>query len=57
MNFPQRQANPRQHLVGTPFVIPFHAFVVYAPVTGLAKNLPDLIRAQVKTKVIEEAAQ
>jgi periplasmic protein TonB len=57
MNLPQRQANPRRHLVGITFVIPFHALIAYAPVTGLAKNLADLICAQMKTKVIEEAPQ
>jgi periplasmic protein TonB len=57
MNVPQRQADPRGHLMGITFVIPFHALIVYTLVTGLAKNLADLIRAQVKTRVIEEAPQ
>jgi periplasmic protein TonB len=39
MNFSQRQADPRRHLVGMTVVILFHAFVVYALVTGLAKKV------------------
>jgi protein TonB len=35
-------------------VILFHAFVVYALVTGLAKKVVDVVRAPIETKVIEE---
>ena len=38
MNFAQRQADPRRHLVGMTIVVLFHALVVYALVTGLAKQ-------------------
>ena len=54
MNFSQRQADPRQHLLGIGFVILFHAFIVYALVTGLAKKVVDVVRAPIETKVIEE---
>ena len=54
MNFSQRQADPRRHLVGITFVILFHALVVYALVTGLAKKVVEVIRAPIETKVIEE---
>jgi periplasmic protein TonB len=54
MNFSQRQADPRRHLVGITFVILFHAFIVYALVTGLAKKVVDVVRAPIETKVIEE---
>ena len=54
MNFSQRQADPRRHLVGITFVILFHAFIVYALVTGLAKRVVEVIRAPIETKVIEE---
>ena len=53
MNFSQRQADPRQHLVGITLVIAFHAFIVYALVTGLAKKVVDVVRAPIETKVIE----
>jgi protein TonB len=54
MNFSQRQADPRRHLVGLTVVILFHVFVVYALVTGLAKKVVDVVRAPIETKVIEE---
>jgi protein TonB len=54
MNFSQRQADPRRHLVGLTLVILFHVLVVYALVTGLAKKVVDVVRAPIETKVIEE---
>jgi len=54
MNFAQRQADPRRHIVGMTVVVLFHALVVYALVTGLAKRVVDVIRAPIETKVIEE---
>ena len=54
MNFSQRQADPRRHLVGLTIVILVHVFVVYALVTGLAKKVVDVVRAPIETKVIEE---
>ena len=54
MDFSKRQADPRRHLIGITVVIAFHAFVVYALVTGLAKKVVDVVRAPIETKVIEE---
>lgn len=54
MNFAQRQADPRRHLVGFTVVVLFHALIVYALVTGLAKRVVDVVRAPIETKVIEE---
>jgi protein TonB len=54
MNFSQRQADPRRHLVGLSLVILFHVLVIYALVTGLAKKVVDVVRSPIETKVIEE---
>ncbi len=54
MNFSQRQADPRRHMVGIAVVILFHALVVWALVSGLAKKVVDVVRAPIETKVIEE---
>ena len=54
MNFSQQQADPRRHFAGISFVFLFHAFIVYALVTGLAKKVVDVVRAPIETKVIEE---
>ncbi len=54
MDFSKRQADPRRHLVGLTFVILFHAFIIWALVSGLAKKVVDVVRAPIETKVIEE---
>ena len=54
MDFSKRQADPRRHLTGITIVILFHAFIVWALVTGLAKKVVDVVRAPIETKVIEE---
>jgi len=54
MNFSQRQADPRRHLVGITVVILIHVVIVYALLTGLAKKVVDVVRAPIETKVIEE---
>jgi protein TonB len=54
MDFSKRQVDPRRHLVGLTFVVLFHALIVYALVTGLAKKVVDVVRAPIETKVIEE---
>ncbi|MGZ5131129.1 MAG: energy transducer TonB [Caldimonas sp.] len=54
MNFSQRQADPRRHVVGITVVVLFHVLIVYALVTGLGKRVVDVIRAPIETKVIEE---
>jgi protein TonB len=54
MDFSKRQADPRRHLVGIAFVILFHAFVIWALVSGLGKRIIEVVRAPIETKVIEE---
>ena len=54
MNFSKQQADPRRHLAGIAFVVLFHAFIVWALVSGLAKKVVEVVRAPIETKVIEE---
>ena len=54
MNFSQQQADPRRHLPGIAFVVLFHALIVWALVSGLAKKVVEVVRAPIETKVIEE---
>lgn len=54
MDFSKRQADPRRHLAGITFVILFHAFIVYALMTGLATKVIEVVKAPIETKVIEE---
>jgi protein TonB len=53
MNFAQQQ-NGSRRIVGFGAVLLFHALLVYALVTGLAKKVVDVVRAPIETKVIEE---
>jgi protein TonB len=54
MDFSQRQAAPGRHLIGFTLVIAFHALLVYALVTGLAKKVVLSVIAPIETRVIEE---
>ena len=54
MNFAEAQADPRRRIVGFGAVLLFHALLVYALVSGLAKKVVDVVRAPIETKVIEE---
>ena len=54
MNFSQQQADPRRHLPGIAFVVLFHALIVWALVSGLAKKVVEVVRVPIETKVIEE---
>lgn len=54
MNFSQRQADPRKHLVGLTAVIVFHVLLVWLLLSGLAKKVVDIVREPIETKVIEE---
>jgi len=54
MDYSQRHADPKRHIVGITVVILFHLLVVWALVSGLAKKVVDVVRAPIETKVIEE---
>jgi protein TonB len=54
MNFAQPEAERRRRLIGFGAVLVFHALILYALVTGLAKKVVDVVRAPIETKVIEE---
>ena len=54
MNFSQRQADPRRHLIGITAVVLLHVVVIYALVTGLARKVIDVVRAPIETRLIEE---
>ena len=50
MNFSQRQADPRRHLVGITFVIMSHG-----PAPGRSSKRVDADRATIEAQFIEEA--
>ena len=54
MNISTWHSPPQRRLVGLTLVVLFHAFIIHAPTTGLAKRVIDVVHAPVETKVIEE---
>ena len=54
MNFAQQQSDSRRRVIGFGAVLLFHALLIYALVSGLAKKVVDVVRAPIETKVIEE---
>jgi periplasmic protein TonB len=54
MDFAQQQRNPTRHLVGMAFVILLHLFVIYALVTGLARNAVEVIKKPLTATIIDE---
>ena len=54
MDFTQNDRNPAKNLIGIGFVVLLHAFIVYALVTGLARQIVEVIKHPLETKVIEE---
>lgn len=55
MDFSQTERNPGKKLAGIAFVILFHALIVYALVTGLARKVVEVIKPQpVEARIIEE---
>jgi protein TonB len=54
MDFSRAQTDPRRHMLGVGFVVLFHAALVYALMSGLARKVVDVVRAPIETRVIEE---
>ena len=54
MDYAQRQRQPGKHLTGITVVVIFHIVLGYALVNGLARQVIDVIKAPLETKIIEE---
>ena len=54
MDFSQVDQNPTKKLGGFAFVVLLHIFIVYALVSGLARDIVEVIKAPIETKLIEE---
>ncbi|HEX3140110.1 MAG TPA: TonB family protein [Rhizobacter sp.] len=54
MDFSRAQIDPRRNVLGVAFVMLFHAVLVYALMSGLARKVVDMVRAPIDTRVIEE---
>ena len=54
MDFSEVERSPGKRFGGLVFVILLHVFIVYALVSGLARNVVEIIKAPIETKIIEE---
>ncbi len=54
MDYARQQRNPSRHLIGLGGVILFHALLIYALVTGLARKVVEVVKGPIEVKVIEE---
>lgn len=54
MKYTGQRKNSASHLVGFSAVVLLHVMVAYALMTGLARQVVDVIRAPIETKIIEE---
>jgi protein TonB len=54
MDFSQQERNPGKKLGGIAFVILLHIVIVYALVTGLARQLVEVVKGPIETKIIEQ---
>ncbi|MEP6656876.1 MAG: energy transducer TonB [Betaproteobacteria bacterium] len=54
MDFARQQRDPKRHLVGIGFVVLVHALVVYALLTGLARQAVEVIKKPLTATIIQE---
>ena len=54
MDFARQQRDPKRHLVGFTFVVLLHVLVVYALMTGLAKQAVEVIKKPMTATIIQE---
>jgi protein TonB len=57
LNFAQQQRDPSRHLIGFGIVVLMHVILIYALVTGLARNIVEVIKQPLETKIIEEVKE
>jgi periplasmic protein TonB len=54
MDFARRQRDPKRHLVGFTFVVLLHVLVIYGLMTGLARQVVEVIKKPVSATIVEE---
>ncbi len=57
MDFARHQRNPYRNLVGFGGVVLLHVVIAYALVSGLARQVVEVIKGPIEVKVIEEVVQ
>src|SRR5437762_2216262 len=54
MDFARQQRDPTRHLIGIAFVVLVHALVIWALITGLGKQMVEVIKKPLSATIIEE---
>ena len=54
MDYARQQRDPARHMIGIAFVILVHALVVWALMSGLGKNIVQIIKKPLNATIIEE---
>ena len=54
MDYAKQQRDPTRHIVGIGFVVLFHALLIYALITGLGKQMVEVIKKPLSATIIEE---
>ncbi len=54
MNYAEQQRNPARQIVGFIAVALFHVVLIWALVNGLGKNIVDIIKQPLETKIIKD---
>src|SRR5438477_196261 len=54
MEYARQQRDPTRHVIGIAFVVLFHALIIWALITGLGKQMVEVIKKPLSATIIEE---
>jgi protein TonB len=54
MDYARQQRDPTRHLIGVAFVVLVHVLVIWALITGLGKQMVEVIKKPLSATIIEE---
>jgi protein TonB len=54
MDYARQQRDPARHIIGIAFVVLVHVFVIWALLTGLGKQMVEVIKKPLSATIIEE---
>src|SRR6266567_3533281 len=54
MDYARQQRDPARHVIGIAFVVLFHALIIWALITGLGKQMIEVIKKPLSATIIEE---
>ncbi len=54
MDYAQQQRSPARHIIGLGIVVALHVVLIWALVNGLGKNIVEIMKAPIETKIIKD---